>query len=113
MSSLGGACKSMRSFCTYCECQSGDHEMRGYVTGDEVCAKCIRNGRAKWAYRQVNDEAELMSKGHRLLKELLKDYKRRSCNEGATLREILPLKPVDCFAGYDEDFEKLMKKKPP
>ena len=61
----------------------------------------------------MNNEADLVSKGHRLLKELLKYYKRRSCNESATLRDILPLKPVDCFAGYDEDFEKLMKKKEP
>ena len=106
MSSLGGACKSMRSLCRYCEFQSGDHELRGYVTGDELCAMCIQNGQETCAHRQVNDEAELVSKGHRLLNELLEDYKRRSGNESATLRDMLPLEPVDCFAGYDEDFDK-------
>ena len=94
MSSRGGAFKSTRYFCTYCECQSGDHKLRGYVTADKLCAMCIQNGRETCAYRRVNNKAELASKGRCLLNELLEDYKRRSGNESATLRDMLPLEPV-------------------
>ena len=111
MSSLGDIFKSMRYFCTYCECEGGDHDLLGYVTGHEVCGMCKRNGRTKCAHRNVNNEDELMSKGHCLLKELVNIYKRRSCNESATLRDMLPLEPVDYFAGYHEDFEKVMERK--
>ena len=113
MSNLGGACKSMRYFCTYCKCQSGDHDLLGYDAGDEVCAMCICNACTKYAHRHVIHQPKLMSKGHCLLKELLNDYKRRSCNENTTLRDMFPVEPVDCLAGYGEDFEKVMGEKMP
>ena len=113
MSNLGGACKSMQYFCTYCDCQSGDHDILGYVTGDEVCAMCIRNARKNSAHPHVNDEPKLRSKGRHLLKELVNNYKHRSCNDSATLRHMLPLEPLDCFAQYDEDLKKVTEKKSP
>ena len=74
MSSLGGPCKAMRFFCTYCETNSGDHDLLGYVTGANVCSMCIRNGRDKCDHKNVNDVPELESKGYRLIDLLLDDF---------------------------------------
>ena len=76
-SSLGGPCKSMRFFCTYCETNSGYHNLIGYVIGANVCSMCIRNCREKCDHKNVNDVPEMESKGFRLKDLLLDDFRKK------------------------------------
>ena len=87
--------------CTYCKTESND------ISGDNLCAICIRNDRDKCAHRPANGVSELYSKGIRLIKFLLDGYSRRSNNIGAKYQAMLPSEPVDCFAGYNKNLEKI------
>ena len=111
MSGLGGACKSKTYFCAYCECSSVNEDLLGYASGshasDSICAMCQRNGRQTCAHRNVNDTPELKRKGQLLMAHLLEDFQWRSGNEDATIIGMLPVEPVDCYAGYDLDLEKV------
>ena len=110
MSSLGGSCKNMRFFCTYCETNGGNYCLLGYVSGVNVCSMCICNGPENCDHKYVNDVPvpELESKGFRLV-DLLDDFRRRTLNENTKLIDMLPSKSVDCFSGYDENLKKIIK----
>ena len=41
----------------------------------------------------------------------MEDFKWHSGNEDATIIDMLPLEPVDCYAGYDINLEKVWEKK--
>ena len=107
MSGLGGACKSKTYFCAYCECSSVNDDLLGYASGshasDSICAMCQRNGRGTCAHRNVNDMLELKKKGQLHMAHLLEDFQWCSGNENATIIDMFPLEPVDCYAGCDLD----------
>ena len=52
---------------------------------------------------------ELKRKGLELVILLLEDYKRKSGNNNATVCEMLPDGPVDCFGRYTDKLEKVVE----
>ena len=89
-------------FCTYFSSESVEHDLLGYVCGDLVCDICVWNGMTECPHVAVDDHPELKRKGV----PLLEDYKRHSVNNNATVCEMLPDGPVDCFVGYTDKLEK-------
>ena len=59
----------------------------------------------------MNDTPELKRKGQLLIDHLLEDFKWSSGTADATIVDMLPLEPVDCYAGYDLDLKKVWEKK--
>jgi len=110
MSNLGGACKVKEFFCTYCSTQSGDHDLLGYVFGDLICSMCKRNERTRCPHVPVDDLPELKRKGLELMELHLDDKRRMTGNDSLVMKDILPQGLIDCFYGYDNEFEKVMEK---
>ena len=79
-----------------------------YVCGDIVCDMCVRNDRTECPHVPMDDHPKLKRKGLGLVDLLLEDYKRQSGDNNATVHEMLPDDPVDCFVGSNEKVEKVM-----
>jgi hypothetical protein len=93
---IGGGCKMKRFFCTHCEAESGDHDLLHYVTGDDICDRCVRNNRQTCAHRVVNDSDELDRKGEKIVELLLDDYRLTKGLPQASVLDMMPEGEVDC-----------------
>ena len=108
---IGGGSNNKHDFCTHCPCTSAQHDLLSFVTGDRRCERCVRNECETCAHPNVNDTTELRAKGIKLLDLLLEDFAWTGGRDLSSLsyHDMMPKKDVQCFLGYDENFEKVMK----
>ena len=91
----------MNDFCTFCACTSAQDDLLSYVSGDELCARCVWNGRTTCAHCTVNNHAELDCKAVSCLDLLLANHARikgKDINE-ITYSNMMPQEDVECYAG--------------
>ena len=71
------------------------------VEGDERCKICKENGRDICSHHPVYDKEEIRRERVGCINAFEVDYRERHGSPNATLKDMLPTEPVDCFAGFD------------
>jgi len=93
----GGACKVKKHFCLYCKVH-GDHDMQHVLTGEDRCDICKHNDKPLCPHRAVNDAAKAHEMVVTLLDIYLENFRKRTNRPEATMKDMLPIEPVECFA---------------
>ena len=106
MIGMGGACKVKKLFCMYCACH-GDHDLFFECFRDDRCWICKQNGSTSCTHQAICDKDEIERVQVELCDILLEDFKTRTNNPDATVKEMMP-ETSRCYNGVDEKGEMVL-----
>ena len=94
----GGACKSKEHFSSH-GVYNSMLKLLLFKTGNKSCNICKYNGQERCNYTAVLDNKETKRIFKEFLIHLLGDRRLSLKNNSITLRDVMPIGPVECFGG--------------